>query len=266
MKLGSRWPLFFSGILVILFAAYFYNTHCIYPANKRSFILITGILSAVSVVYLSLYVLRRNSYRYRVGTRQGWLQAHVYTGIISTVLVCVHINFRPTGTFSILLSVLFLLVIASGIVGSLLYTSIPLSLTKFGRIVKSEEEIVGAIENCLNEADTLASSSSETYAAWYREKVRPLLESRQTRWSCLITDESELLNRRSDMIDTFIHKLPGQDMHALDTLRNILTEREKLSFMQARLNVQNAWLTFHLPLTLTMLTAALIHAVSIGYY
>ena len=265
-RMRNRWPALFSAILLILIASYSYYSGCIYPANKTAFILTYGILCAVSILFLSLYSVRKNSYSQKLGTRQSWMEAHIYIGIISSVLLFMHFSFKPTGTFSIFLSILFFLVVISGITGAIIYSYVPLSLTKFGRTVKSLEEINSSIENSLDEADNLVSGVSDKLKTFYKDNIRSIIESKKTKWRYLSMTEKELLQNRRKLIEKCRSIVPGQDIHDLDILSSILIEKEKLSFMQAKLRMQEAWLTVHMPLTFTLLTATLIHIVTVLYY
>ena len=265
-KLRSRWPLIFSMTLIVLSVSYYFYSRCIYPADKSVYIVSYGIICTAAILFLALYTLRKRTYQYGVGPRESWLQAHVYTGIITVVIMFMHFSFRPGGTFGIFLAVLFFLVVISGAVGSLIYFYVPLSLSKYGRPVKSEEEIISSMDKYLEEADKLVSGASEELKSLYRIKIRPFIKSGGTRWKYLLLTERELLDKRRDVINTCKAVVPGQDMHDLEILSSILIEKEKLSFMQAKLKIQKAWLTFHMPLTLALLTAAVIHILTVIYY
>jgi hypothetical protein len=179
-KIRNRWPLLFSIIFVALFISYYVYSQCIYPVNKALYIEVYGILATVLVIFLALYAVRKKSYSYRIGSREGWLQAHYYTGIISSILILMHFEFKPSGTFSIFLSILFFLVIISGVIGSLIYVYVPLHLTKYGRSLKTEEEISSSIDNYLKEADSLISGTSDDLKKLYAAKIRPYLMQGQT--------------------------------------------------------------------------------------
>lgn len=266
IKLRSRGPLLFAIIVFAVIASYYFYSQCIYPINRSLFITWYGVLSLVSVVFLSLYMLRSKTYNHRLGTRQSWLQAHLYAGIICLVVMFLHIDLRPTGTFSVFLTALFFLVVISGIAGSLIYWYIPLTLSKYGRTIMSEEEIESSMAGYLEEADVLVSGTSEECKKIYREKLRPFLSTKRTRWEYLLMTERELLDRRRNTIEACRKTVPGRDVHDLLELSSLVIDKEKLAFMQAKLKLQSAWLVFHAPLTLAMLIAAGIHIVTVAYY
>jgi hypothetical protein len=265
-RLRSRWPLVFSVMLVALIAAYYYYMYNTDSSSRATFIITCGIAGAIAIVLLSLYVLRKNIYRYRWGSTQMWLQTHTYIGVISLVLVIMHSGFDFTGTFSILLLVIFFLVIASGVVGSLIYNIVPRSLNKYGREIKADFEIMDQLEVYLNDADQLVSTTSEEFKDFYMKKIRPFFLSNKTQWKYLFTEERELINKRRKMMKDYRTMVPGQDIYDLNILTSILVEREKLSFMLTKVKVQSAWLNFHMPLTLAMLAMIAVHVWSIIYF
>jgi len=265
-KLRSKWPLLFSAVLTLIFVSYYFYTQCTDPSDRATFKLVYGILGITAVFFLSLYIIRKNIYRYRLGSTQTWLQAHIYIGIISLVLIFVHSGFNITGTFSIFLLVLFLLVIISGIIGSLIYNITPLSLTKYGRDVKPKDEVVNIMENYLKEADRLVSNTSDEFREIYQKRIRPFFQSKRTKWGYLFMEEKELIDKRRKMVESCKNMVPGQDIYDLNILSSILVEKAKLSFMWAKTKMQGAWLNFHVPLTSAMLAAAVIHIWSIIYY
>jgi hypothetical protein len=177
-----------------------------------------------------------------------------------------HFRFNTIGIFGVFLSVLFLLVIISGIIGALIYNSIPLSLTKYGRDIKSKEEIIDTIETSLKEADDLVSNTSKELEEIYVKRIRPFIKSKRTKWEYLFMEERELLDKRRNMIERYKDSVPVQDTHDLNALSSILVEKEKRSFMWTKLKIIRAWLTLHMPLTLALLTATVIHIVSIIYF
>ena len=265
-KLRSRWPLVFSITLALLLLSYYLYLNCVYPADRAVFIIAYGILSSAVMLFLTFYVLRKDIYRYRLGSRQGWLQAHIYTGIISLVLLFMHFSFKPTGTFGIFLTILFLLAIFSGTIGSLIYIYVPPSLSKHGRKVYSEEEIALDTERCLKDADDLVSAASGELRDLYEKSIRPFMASKRTKWEYLLMEERELIEKRRHMIEGYKIMVRGRDMHDLNLIGSLLAEKEKLSFMQAKLRLQGAWLTFHMPVSAALLTAAAIHIVTVLYY
>ena len=253
-------------MLTVLLAAYFFYMQSTDLSNRALFIMICGITAAAAVLFLTLYVFRKNIYRYKLGSTQVWLQAHTYIGVISLVLVLMHSGFDFTGTFSTLLLIIFFLVIVSGVVGSLIYSIVPRSLNKYGREIKADVETFDQLGDYLKNSDKLVSTTSDEFKDFYIKNIRPFLLSKGTQWKYLFTEERELINRRREIMKVFRAMVPSQDIYDLDTLTSILVEKEKLSFIHTKVKVQRVWLNFHMPLTLAMLTMVVVHVWSIIYY
>ena len=265
-RLRSRWPFIFIVILTFLSISYYFYITNEKLTAKAGFLLVYGISGTVLILVLTLYIIRKNMYQFRVGSEQGWLQSHLYLGIVCFILIHMHSGFIFTGTFSIFLFILFLLVIISGIAGSLIYIIIPLSLTKYGRDIKSEIEIIHDVENYLKQADELVSHTSDNFKKFYRKKIRPFFLSKKAKWKYFFMEEKELLDKRRGLIERYKHLVSGQDIYELDILGSILIEKERLSFMFAKLRLQKMWLNFHLPLTSALFVATIIHILSIIYF
>lgn len=260
------WPLVSFIFFFLLSVSYYFLTQSVYPIYSKIFILTYGILCFALILVLTIYFLRKNMYRYKVGSRNSWLQAHIYIGIIVFVLALMHVRFKPTGTFSIFLFVIFLLVIISGIIGTLLYSSVPQSLVKFGRRVKQEDEIINNIENLVKEADALVLNTSEELKKIYENKIRPLILLERVKWEYFFMKEEELIEKRKNLIKGFKENVSSHDMHDMKTLSSLLVEIEKHYLMLTRTRILGAWLSLHMPLTLALLTASIIHILLVIYY
>lgn len=265
-KLRSRWPLLFSAILTPLLVSFYFYFLSANPLHRANFTLVYGILGSVSIVFLTLYIIRRNTYRHWHGSMHSWYQAHIYIGIISLVLVVMHTGFDFTGTFSVFLLILFFLVIISGIIGLLIYIHVPSSLTKYGRDVIADEEILDRMENYLNEADDLVSNTSHEFRKLYQKSIRPFFRSKRTKWKYLFTEERELINKHKNMMEHYKNILSDKDYYDLNILSSILVEKEKLAFMWTKIMLMKVWLNFHMPLTFAMLAMLLIHILTIFYF
>jgi hypothetical protein len=143
---------------------------------------------------------------------------------------------------------------------------VPRSLTKYGRDVKPNEEILDQMEEYLREADDLVSNTSDEFRKLYQTRIRPFFRSKRTKWKYLFIEERELINKRKKMMDSYKNILSSKDIYDLNILNSILVEKEKLSFMWTKINVLKVWLNIHMPLTFAMLAMVLIHILTIFYF
>jgi hypothetical protein len=88
-----------------------------------------GTISAVLVLWLLWYGVRKRRYSSTVGTVQGWLSAHVYLGTALVVVATLHTGFELGWNIHTLAYVLMLMVVASGFYGVFAYLRVPEAMT-----------------------------------------------------------------------------------------------------------------------------------------
>jgi hypothetical protein len=88
-----------------------------------------GTISALLVLWLLWYGVRKRRYRSTSGTVQGWLSAHVYLGAALVVLATLHTGFELGWNVHTLAYVLMLLVVGSGFYGVFAYLRVPPAMT-----------------------------------------------------------------------------------------------------------------------------------------
>src|SRR5207302_3752695 len=111
-----------------------------------------------------LYSLRKRLPRFTLGRTRTWLQAHIFTGLVGSYLVLLHSAGKFNGLAGAL-SLLTVIMVASGFVGRYIYTAVPRTLD--GAEVGArelEEQIAGADRQLralgLDRADTAALASA----------------------------------------------------------------------------------------------------------
>jgi hypothetical protein len=72
----------------------------------------------------TLYSLRKRSRHARLGRMSDWLSFHIYTGIVGPYLVLLHTSWKFHGLAGAV-TLMTVLVVASGFIGRYIYTSIP---------------------------------------------------------------------------------------------------------------------------------------------
>ncbi len=103
-----------------------------------------------------LYSLRKRSRSARWGRMSGWLSFHIFTGIVGPYMVLLHTAWTYKGLAGIV-TLMTVIVVASGFIGRYIYTSIPRSAD--GLEVESTA-IEQEIEFIKNEIETLDQSQS----------------------------------------------------------------------------------------------------------
>ncbi len=84
-----------------------------------------GVVGGLIMTFEFLLWPRKKKRVWRVGRAQTWLRAHIWLGFLLIPLIAYHSGFRWGGTLSTVLAVLFILVIASGILGLVFQQFLP---------------------------------------------------------------------------------------------------------------------------------------------
>lgn len=262
----KKWPVIFVLTLLLACVSYaFYAYHYETDAGTVPG-MAYGITGAGMLVFLMLYKIRKHTYRYKVGSTQEWLKAHMYISVLCIIIISMHTGFKIEGAFSGILFASFILVAANGVFGAMLYNTIPLAISKYGKNIVLKEDIEGNLSNFLAEADISVADSSDEFKAIYKKQLRPIFEITKTRWEYLLTEERALINSTKNLYETLKKDIPAGEVYDLNILVSLLVEKEKMAFMWAKLRIMRVWLNWHLPLTTAMVTALVIHVATIIYY
>ena len=84
-----------------------------------------GVAGGAIIIFELLLWPRKRWRVWRVGRAEAWMAAHIWLGLLTVPLIVYHSGFRWGGALSMLLMVLFLVVIASGVLGLVLQQIIP---------------------------------------------------------------------------------------------------------------------------------------------
>lgn len=122
---GGRY-LWFSLVLCVVSIVIYVSHADISMANGGTWQGYTlGTLGALLIVWLSVLGFRKRSYASRMGTVMGWTSAHIYLGLSLIVIASLHTGFEFAWNLHLLAYLLMLLVIVSGVIGTVFYILFP---------------------------------------------------------------------------------------------------------------------------------------------
>lgn len=246
-----------------------------------------GTVSALLIVWLSLLGIRKRSYRSTMGTVEGWTSAHVYLGIGLLVIATLHCAFQFGFNVHTLLYVLMVGVILSGLFGLFAYMSYPrrLARVRSGRRRKDwltefnelDEKIHGLARRC--DARTVGVVESALDRTRLGGGLVAQLDGRDR---SLVQDPDHeggaarlIANRDQEVvIDYLSARIPraGKREEAL-VLQELLAlfgrRRSVLRRLRQDIRLQGwmrIWLYLHVPLTVAMLAALMVHVLSVFLY
>lgn len=220
----------------------------------------TGVIGLVLMILLAFYGIRRRWHTSRLGTVEGWLQAHVWLGTFSVLVVLLHTGFRFEDRVAVTLLAVFFGVVVSGVVGAVLYRTVPRALTEV------EGNLTGAalsqqINQLSRSMARLASNKSEPFqrihAALEREMKPPAL----ARWE--VMGRARTSKTGPPAWASLLESVPGAEQNDLRQMILLGRQQKELNATlrdQRRYgNLIEVWRLVHLPLTIVLLLLLAVH-------
>lgn len=240
-----------------------------------------GTLGALLIVWLSLLGVRKRSYRSAMGRVQGWTSAHVYLGLALLVIATLHCALQFGLNVHTLAYALMCLVVLSGIYGLYVYLALPGSLA-----ANSAGRDIAACSRELEDIDRQISRLAARGDAELRAVVDSALELTRlggATWTVLTGRDRSRVRVGSTAVDnrdqsTVIAHLASRvprasrrrEAELLNALLDMFGRRQVLLRRlrrDARLRgLMQIWLFFHIPLTLALLFALVVHILSVFIY
>ncbi len=249
--------------------------------------LLFGIAGSLLLVFAGLLAGRKRLPRWRLGSAQFWLRAHIWLGLLSVPLLLFHAGFRWGGLLEQVLLAVLALVVASGILGVIFQQYLPrllkestpreamfeqiphvcaaLRATADGLVVAICGTLFPPLDDSLDTttppAAREAGTSQETLRDFYVTAVRPFLAAEYRRESPLHN-----VSRAAAIFAQIQQTLPAARGDVLSQLAAICDERRELA-RQVRLHRWlHLWLFVHVPLSLSLLVLGVAHAIASVYY
>lgn len=264
--LTRRWPLLFTFAVAALLAIHAFSRDGRSGATARAVDLTHGFTALFAVALLFAYWIRSNIYSRRLGSRHGWYVSHIYIGVLLVGVVYLHSGFRFTGMLSGALLVLFFAATASGVIGAVMYTLIPLAISKSMGEAVTLKDLNARLDKIIAEADGVAQKAPVSFMDLYTERLRRVIVEPGWIGGYLTRSQKETVNAAEERFERLRQLAPKESAHDMEMLKPLFVEKETLNFRIARLRVLRAWLDAHLPLSTALLAAAVIHALTIMRY
>lgn len=227
--------------------------------------LVSGWLLFAMIVGLAIYNLRKKIPVVPLGNSATWLQVHVYVGLLSGVVFCMHLQWQlPNGLFEVVFALLYVLVFLSGVFGLVISRLFARRLTTrggdvlFARIPRLRNQIRAEVERLV--IDCMVASGSTAVAELYANRLKDFFDGPRHVWQHLI------LSLRP--VSALTAELAWQDRYLTEAERRTMQKiaahvrhKDDLDFHYAHQAVLKYWLFAHLPLTYVLLAFAVVHAV-----
>jgi hypothetical protein len=243
---------------------------------------VLGSLGLALILWLTALGIRKRSYRSTMGSVQGWASAHVYLGLALIVVATLHCAFQFGWNVHTLAYVLMCAVIGSGIIGLLFYMSAPGEVTE-NRAGGTRAELFGELFDLDARARELADGCAPSAALAVRSSIERTAIGGGALAQLTGSDRSRLLLEKGEggsgtqllantdqqpVIDFISARLPRAERRSeaavLQELVTVLCRRQMV-LRRIRRDIRlyawlKVWLYVHVPLTLALIAALLVHA------
>ena len=229
--------------------------------------LVYGTAGLVSIALLAIFGVRKRSYRSQFGTVEQWLRFHIDLGLLSVVILLLHSGFRFHDKIALAAFVLVIIVVSSGIVGAVLYATIPRVMTDAGcnlPAAKVSEEI-NALAKSMAE---IASNHSPAFGKVFQTLMEASEPGPLAGWRLVFS--RGVLRRVNGDLGPLVASVPQGEQVELRRMMLIGRQRQELLLrlmaQQRYENMLKAWLYVHVPFTFALMVVAVAHVFGVFYF
>lgn len=200
-----------------------------------------------------------------LGRSEVWLEFHLYAGVFTGVLFLLHVRGRwPTGWFELVLTVLYTIVMVSGVAGIIISRGWPKRLTARGGEVPFER--IPVVRRQLREQaealalNSVAEAKSATIAEFYARRLHTFFAGPQNFLSHLVEVRlplNSLLNELGDL-NRFLNE---SERKVTARLVELVRQKDGLDYQHALQLTLRLWLFIHIPITYSLMLWAIAHIV-----
>ena len=268
---GSRYLIMAALAGAALLGSYAYYASDTTPSGGTVGGLIYGSLGLAAILVLMFMGIRKRSYASHLGTVQGWVSAHIYLGLLTLLVIPMHAGFHFGWDVHTLAFVLLVVVVLSGLGGLMLYLTVPPMLTKYESGMLPDK-IEAELNRIMGEMKPLASGKTGLFQRFYFEEAWRAFTTKPQGWRLLFANPkpSSTLNARVQYLNRILPQIPAsqhEDFSQFSAL--VLQKSEMESYLAGQMRLKNAlqaWLYMHVPVSIAMVAAVIVHLLVVFYY
>ena len=168
---GALWRRIFVVLLAALIASYVWYAGREYPHGGTAMGIAYGVAGSALILLLASFGIRKRWYRSTFCTLEQWFQSHIYLGVLALVILLFHTGGRFNDAVAVTTLLLVAIVVASGVVGAVLYVTVPRLLTEVESNL-TVEEISDQLNQLARAMARVASAKSAPFQRIYAELIR----------------------------------------------------------------------------------------------
>jgi cytochrome b561 len=266
---GPTWRRIFLVLLIGTSASYWYYARKEFPHGGSNFGLAYGIAGTALILLLAFFGIRKRWYRSRFGTLEQWMQSHIYLGVLVMIVLLFHTGGRFNDKIAVATLVLVAIVVASGIVGAILYVTVPRLLTEVESNL-TVNEIADQLNQLARSMARIASGRSAPFQRIYDELLRQTQPGGLAGWRLIVSRLGRKPQQDSGDWARLIGLVPREEQEELRQMLVVSRQRKelllRLIYQQRYKNVLEFWLYIHVPFTVVLLAFAVLHVAAVFYY
>lgn len=228
-----------------------------------------GGASAVLIVWLTWYGVRKRRYGPGSTNLEAWLSGHIYLGVALIVTATLHTGFQFGLNIHTLTYALMLVVVLSGVIGVYFYLRIPEAMTR-NRNGHTRAEIILRISELGEECRKIAMGLSEEVNAAVFEASRESRIGGGFMRQLSGRDPGDPIAALVAQVEAMAGQASSDQADDFFRLVSALSRQREL-FHQVRLDIRfqalmKVWLFIHVPFALALLAALTSHVIAVFFY
>jgi hypothetical protein len=265
---GVLWRRIFFFLLILSTASFISYARHEFPHGGSRWGLVYGSVGFVLCFLLAFFGVRKRWYRSTFGTVEQWMQSHIYLGVFVLVILLFHTGGRFNDKVAVTTLILVAIVVLSGVLGAILYLTVPRLLTE----VESNltiDEVSEQLNQLGKQMARIASGRSAPFQRIYDQLIRELAPGWLAGWRLLL---SRMRRGKAPLADwtNLLSLVQKDEQEELRQLLVVSRQRKelliRLMYQQRYKNILEFWLYIHIPFTILLLLFAIIHVAAVFYY
>ena len=266
---GVLWRRIFFLLLIAFTASFIWYAQREYPHGGSHWGLLYGIVGFLLCFLLAFFGIRKRWYRSTFGTVEQWMQSHIYLGILVLIILIFHTGGRFHDKVAVATLILVAIVVSSGVLGAILYVTVPRLLTEVESNL-TVDEISEQLNALGKQMARIASGRSAPFQRIYDQLIREAAPGLLAGWRLLFARMRKVKTPAAGDWANLLSLVQKDEQEELRQMLVVSRQRKelliRLIYQQRYKNVLEFWLYIHIPFTILLLLFAIVHVVAVFYY
>lgn len=222
----------------------------------------SGIFSAIAILILMWFGIRKRSYSAHIVSLKGWLAFHIWLGLSLLIVVPLHADFEFGCNLHSMAFYFLAFVVISGILGTYFYRVLPLETISnrgAGAITKRKQDLESLTAQLQKDFDNQPPEYGSILRSLDKDSDQFCM------FKCFANNEFDQAQAAQAL-----SKIPDSNrLPAMEIISRMAKKRELQSGLRKESRVLfwlKAWLFVHIPCSIVLVVLVLIHIFSIFYF